>query len=92
MVEKLTEKICGQAYEAVLTFFKSRAAEFKGAQALPQDGVTIKIMWLNVTGMSTIRTIINAVQGKLSLGSIDSLSLPNLSVPQIQVVADKKFI
>lgn len=92
VVEKLTEKICGQAYEAVLTFFKSRAAEFKGAQALPQDGVTIKIMWLNVTGMSTIRTIINAVQGKLSLGSIDSLSLPNLSVPQIQVVADKKFI
>ena len=79
------------AYIAVVNFFKARAAEFKTAQAQPQDGVTIKIIWKNVSGMSTIRSIINAIKGKLSVGNLSELSLPNFPVPEIKIKADKKF-
>ena len=91
LIEKITEKISSKAYDAIVGFFKERATEFKTAQAAPQDGVTIKLVWSNVPGMSVIRTIINAVQGNLSIGSLSDLSLPSLSVPEITIVADKKF-
>jgi hypothetical protein len=91
LVEKLVEKISSVAYEAVANFFKARAAEFKQAQAEPQDGVTIKLTWNNIAGMSTIRTIINAIRGNLSVGNLTDLSLPSLQVPDIKIVADKRF-
>ncbi|CAN5740669.1 hypothetical protein BH11BAC3_BH11BAC3_37670 [soil metagenome] len=91
LVEVLTEKVSSKAYEAVVNFFKARAAEFKEAQAQPQDGVTVKLTWSNVSGMSAIRTIINAVRGDLSIGNLSNLSVPSLSVPDIKIVADKKF-
>lgn len=91
LVSKLIEKISGQAYDAVVNFFKARAAEFKEAQAQPQDGVTVKITWSNISGMSTIRTVINAIRGDLSIGNLSNLTLPNFSTPDIKIVADKKF-
>lgn len=91
LVEALTEKVSSKAYEAVVNFFKARAAEFKEAQAQPQDGVTIKLTWSNVSGMKAIRTIINAVRGDLSIGNLSDLNLPSLSVPDIKIMADKKF-
>ncbi len=91
LIEKLVEKISDTAYQALGNYFKARAAEFKEAQAQPQDGVTVKISWKNIQGMSTIKTVINAVRGNLSLGNLSNLSLPSLSAPEIQVVADKKF-
>jgi len=91
LIEKLVEKISDTAYQSLGNYFKARAAEFKEAQAQPQDGVTVKISWKNIQGMSTIKTVINAVRGNLSLGNLSNLSLPSLSAPEIQVVADKKF-
>ena len=91
LVAILTEKVSSKAYEAVVNFFKARAAEFKEAQMQPQDGVTVKLTWSNVPGMSAIRTIINAVRGDLSIGNLSNLSVPSLSVPDIKIVADKKF-
>lgn len=91
LVELLTEKVSSKAYEAVVNLFKARASEFKEAQAQPQDGVTVKLTWSNVPGMSAIRTIINAVRGDLSIGNLSDVSIPSLSVPDIKIVADKKF-
>lgn len=91
LVEALTEKLSGKAYDAVAAFFRARAAEFKTAQAAPQDGVTIKLAWTNVQGMSAIRTIIGAIRGNLSLGNLSDLSFPNITTPEISIVADKKF-
>jgi hypothetical protein len=91
LVQKLVEKISDLAYRSLGNYFKARAAEFKQAQAQPQDGVTIKLTWKNVQGMSSIRAVINAVKGQLSLGSLSALSLPSLSAPEVEVVADKKF-
>jgi hypothetical protein len=91
LVEALTEKVSSKAYEALVNFFKARAAEFKEAQSQPQDGVTLKLTWNNVPGMSAIRTIISAVQGNLSIGNLSDISVPVLSVPDIKIVADKKF-
>ena len=91
LVEKLVDKLSTLAYEALGNFFKARAAEFKEAQAQPQDGVTIKLTWNNITGMSTIRTIINAIRGDLSIGNLADLSLPNIPKPDIKIVADKNF-
>jgi len=76
-VEKLIDKIAGDAHEAVGKFFKERAAEFKQAQAEPQDGVTIKMKWNNVTGMSAMRTVINAIKGDQPIGNLTDLTLPN---------------
>ena len=84
------EKLSEHAYQAVANFFKGRAAEFKEAQAQPQDGVTVKITWSNVQGMSTIRSVINAIQGKNPVG-ISDLSLPNIPAPEVKITADKKF-
>ncbi len=91
IVGKLVDKISTQAYEAVAGFFKARAAEFKAAQAEPQDGVTIKLSWNNVPGMAVIRTIINAIRGNLSIGNLGDLTLPNMPAPDIRIIADKKF-
>ena len=91
LLEALTEKLSGKAYDAVVAFFRARAAEFKTAQAAPQDGVTIKLVWTNVQGMSAIRAIIGAIRGNLSLGNLSDLSLPNITAPEISIVADKKF-
>lgn len=91
IIEKLVEKISTQAYEAVVNFFKARAAEFKEAQAQPQDGVTVKLTWQNIPGMSAIRTVINAVRGNLSVGNLTDLAVPSLPVPGISIEADKKF-
>lgn len=91
IVEKLVTKLSELAYQAMANFFKARAAEFKEAQAQPQDGVTVKITWTNIQGMSAIRTVINAIRGKLSVGNIADLALPNIPAPDIKVVADRKF-
>jgi hypothetical protein len=91
IVEKLIEKLCELAYQALANFFKARAAEFKEAQAQPQDGVTVKITWTNIQGMSSIRAVINAIRGKLSVGNIADLALPNIPTPDIKILADRKF-
>jgi hypothetical protein len=91
IIEQLVEKLSERAYQSLSNFFKARAAEFKEAQAKPQDGVTVKIIWTNVQGMTAIRTVINAIKGKLSLGSIGDLTLPNISAPEIKIAADKQF-
>lgn len=91
IIEKLINRISNIAYNAVVNYFKARVNEFVIEQAKPQDGVTIKIIWSNVTGMSAIRTIINSYKGKLSIGNISDLTLPNLPAPEIKIAAGKKF-
>lgn len=91
LIEKMVDKLSRMAYEAMSAYFKARATEFKNAQAQPKDGVTVKLIWKNISGMSAIRTMINAIRGKLSIGNISDLSLPKFSAPEIEVVADKKF-
>jgi hypothetical protein len=91
LVEQLVNKISTMAYEALGGYFKARAAEFKEAQAQPQDGVTIQITWANIQGMSGIRAVINAIRGNLSIGSLSDLTLPGIPTPTITIVADKKF-
>jgi hypothetical protein len=91
IIEKLIAKLSELAYQAVVNFFKARAAEFKQAQTLPQDGVTIKIIWINIPGMSTIRAVINAIRGNLSVGNLADLVLPNIPTPDVKVLAGKKF-
>ena len=91
IIEQLVEKLSEHAYQAVAIFFKGRAAEFKAAQAQPQDGVTVKITWTNIQGMSAIRAVISAIRGKSPLGNISDMTLPNIPTPDIKVVADKIF-
>jgi hypothetical protein len=91
LVEKLVEKVSELAYQSLGNYFKARAGEFKTAQAQPQDGVTVKISWKNVQGMNAIRSVINAIRGKLSLDTLSGLTLPSFSAPEIEVSADKKF-
>lgn len=91
LIEKLIEKLSELAYQALVNFFRARAAEFKQAQAQPQDGVTVKVIWINIPGMSGIRAVINAIRGKLSIGNLSDLALPNIPTPEIQIIADKKF-
>ena len=91
VVEKLVEKVSDLAYNAVVNYFKARAAEFKQAQALPDDGVTVRIIWSNIPGMSSIRAIINAIRGNLSVGNITDLALPTIPAPEVKIAAGKHF-
>ncbi len=91
LIEKLIVKISELAYQAVVNYFKARAAEFKQMQAEPEDGVTIKIIWVNIPGMSQLRAIINAVRGQMSVGNLADLVLPSIPTPEIQIKAGKKF-
>lgn len=91
IIGQLVEKLSEHAYQAVANFFKGRAAEFKEAQAQPQDGVTVKITWSNIQGMSAIRNVINAIRGKNPLGNISDMTLPNIPTPDIKIIADRKF-
>ena len=91
LVEKLIDKIADMAFRALVNYFKARAAEFKEAQAKPQDGVTVKVIWVNIPGMSSIRAIINAFRGKLSVGNVLDLALPSLPTPEIKISAGKNF-
>jgi hypothetical protein len=91
IVEKLIDKLLNLAIRGVTNFFKARTAEFKKAQASVQDGVTMKIIWINIPGMSAIRAIINAIRGKLSVGNVADLALPNIPTPDVQIFAGKKF-
>ncbi len=91
LIQRLINKIAYMAYQAVIKHFKARANEFINAQAMPQDGVTIKVIWLKIPGMSTIGTIINAFKGRISLANFGDLKLPDLSDPEVQISAGKNF-
>ncbi|MFL5788213.1 MAG: hypothetical protein ACJ748_09170, partial [Flavisolibacter sp.] len=91
LVGKMIEKIADMAYQSLGNYFKARAAEFKEAQAKPQDGVTIKILFKNIQGMSAIRAVINAIRGNLSINDLSGLKIPNIPSPEIQIVPDKVF-
>jgi hypothetical protein len=90
LVESLVNKLAGKAYDEIREYFKSRAAEFKQAQAEPQDGVTIKLVWSNVPGLAAIKTIISAIRGNLSFNPA-ALTFPALTKPEIVVKAGKQF-
>lgn len=91
ILEKLVEKVADAALQSVVNYFKTRVNEFITAQAAPQDGVTIKIIWYNIPGMSAISAILNAYKGKLSVGNVADLVLPSLPAPEIKVTAGKQF-
>ncbi len=91
LVELLIERVSTAAYNAVVGYFKARAVEFKDAQAHPQDGVTIQLTWNQVPGMSSIRAVINAVKGKVSIGDITTIGIPSLPTPIVKSVAGKQF-
>jgi hypothetical protein len=91
LIEKIVARISEPAYKSILNYFKTRAAEFKQAQSLPDDGVTVKIIWINVPGMSAIRAVIKAIKGNLSIGKISDLSMPNIPVPEVKIAAGKVF-
>ncbi len=91
LIEKLINRISDRAYYAVINYFKSRANEFKDAQTQPQDGVTLKLTWTNIQGMSNLSTIINAFKSRLSTGNISNLNLPKFPAPEVQVLAGKNF-
>lgn len=91
VVEKIVMAITDAAIKAVANYYKTRASEFIAAQADPKDGVTVKIIFFSVPGMSTISAVIQAVKGNLSVGNIADLVFPGLPIPEVQVKADKHF-
>lgn len=91
LVSTVVNRFAENAYEAISTFFKTRAKEFRQAQAEVQDGVTLELKWKNVPGMSALRTVISAVKGNLSLGNLSDLKMPALTTPELKISAGKNF-
>ncbi len=91
IIEQLTAKIAGLANDAITRYFKERAAEFSQAQAEPQDGVTLELIWMNIQGMAAIKAVIQAIKDKGSIPNLSGLSLPDIAAPEIRVSAGKKF-
>ncbi|MBK7699829.1 MAG: hypothetical protein IPJ39_14445 [Saprospiraceae bacterium] len=80
-----------KAFQAVLSFFKSRGREFVDAQAQPADGVTISVEWKDVQGLGIIKSIISAVKGNGSLPSLKEIKLPTFGTPELVIKAGKQF-
>jgi hypothetical protein len=91
IIDKLVNKLADVALKGIVNYFKARAAEFKQAQSTVHDGVTMKIIWVNVPGMSGIRALINAIRGKMSVGNLADLALPNIPMPEVMIRPGKKF-
>lgn len=91
LVEKLTELISSKAYNAIVVFMKARSKEFVDAQGLPEDGVTLTIKWKNISGMVTIKSIISAIKGNLTLPNLADLKLPDLTNPDLSIKGGKLF-
>lgn len=91
IIDKLVNKLADVALKGVVNYFKARAAEFKQAQSTLHDGVTMKVTWLNIPGMSKIRALISAIRGKMSLGNLADLALPSIPLPEVAIRAGKKF-
>lgn len=91
LIEKLIDKLSSLANDAIANHFKVRAAEFKQAQAEQQDGVTVQIIWRNIQGMASIKAVINAIRGNLSIPNLGDLALPNIPTPEVKISAGKKF-
>lgn len=91
IIQKLVNQLSELAYRSLSKFFKERAGEFKMAQADPKDGVTVKIMWQNVGGMSVLNAAIKSIRGNLSPASLTNLTMPNIQAPKIVVTPDKSF-
>ena len=91
VIQKLTELMSSKAFQAVLSFFKSRGREFVDAQAQPADGVTISVEWKDVQGLGIIKSIISAVKGNGSLPSLKEIKLPTFGTPELVIKAGKQF-
>jgi hypothetical protein len=91
IVGKLVEKILGSSAGKVKSLFKERAKEFSDALAQPDDGVTIRVSWSNVAGMSAIRGVIKALRDG-SLSGFKDLSVPELGTPEVSIIAGKNFM
>ena len=70
---------------------KARSKEFVDAQGLPEDGVTLTIKWKNISGMVTIKSIISAIKGNLTLPNLADLKLPDLTNPDLSIKGGKLF-
>jgi hypothetical protein len=92
IVEKATEKFVDAAHDAVRSFFKAGAAEFKEALAKPEDGVTIRVTWTNVPGMAQIKSMIRLIRGEGALGDLKNISFPSVTAPSIKIIEGKNFV
>jgi len=94
LIEKLVTYISEAAYNAVVNYFRTRKNEFLAAQAAPQDGVTIKLVWFNIQSMQAISTVINAFKGRLTVGNIAdmaTIAIPRLPIPEVKIIPGKNF-
>ena len=91
LIEKFIEKVTDSAYRMLVNYFKTRANEFINAQSQPQDGVTLKLTWINVPGMAGISSIINGLKGRSTSGILTNVVIPDLPLPEVKIVAGKLF-
>lgn len=91
VISKLMDIITEAAVNAVLKYIKNRVNEFVKAQQNSADGVTLRLVWRNLPGMDTIKTILRALKGKAKLIDIASVTIPKFSLPEIETIPGKKF-
>jgi hypothetical protein len=91
VVEGITSLASSKAYEVVLAFLKTRSKEFVAAQAEPQDGVTITILWKNVPGMALLKSLLSAIKGGGGIPNLSDITLPKIGEPELIIKGGKKF-
>jgi len=89
IIKNLIEKFSESGYNEVKEFFQSKSNSFQDAVNKPENGVTIRLQWINVPGMSKIRSIINLIKGKGSLGDLKDMTLPGVPTPQVIIFPGK---
>lgn len=88
LLEKLADKFADNAFDGMRQVFRTRAAEFRKAQAEPDDGVTIGITWPHVSGLSALRSLFSRVNPGMMI-SDSMLQALNPGGPEIIIKAGK---
>jgi hypothetical protein len=96
ILEKIIQRLADFVLNAVANFFKGRKQEFLSVQRGASDGVTIKITFMGIPGMSQLRLVLKLLRDpkNTSLGDVnDFLSLPGVMniVPDVKVFPNKQF-
>lgn len=91
ITNKLMQIVLKEGQNLLFKIFKSRSVEFKKAQAEPDDGITVKISWHNISGMSALAKMIRSIKRKQALGSLSDIAITKLEDPKIIIVAGKSF-
>lgn len=93
IVEGLMRKLVRQAEAALVNHLKRLRSDFIRAQEDDARGVTLHLVFIDMPGMSILRTAFKVIKRKpLSVGDVTSTVLPSVPLPDMRLFPGRKSL